>query len=417
MPISTSPASSTGTAHVCPVCGAPADINTDDDGWPIARCIDCKTPWVPLDEWNSDALVVVPPSEGPSARSLFEQSKARLAVIAKEGSPVWGELRKEVEKLAPRVESLTVTSADETEKITLAADLHAKLREVRLAAEKQHKALKRDIIDRGNAIDAAKNEIFDVVKPLEQRALEMKEFAKRKAAAETEARQQEREEILRDLVDNPETLPLAAMSEEEFMAMRDFYEGRKMAKLDAERKAAAEEADRVKRDADEREAQRLENERLRKEAAEQERERTVERQQQAAKAAEHETARKAAAAEHERTLASERATYARAVKAAEDKARLQAIADAAEAEARSIRESNDIVEAKIRRQQAAEQAARERAATAPDREKLLACATALEAAFVAVPLMTTTTGGITMIDLGKQVDELAAWVRSRAETL
>lgn len=423
MPISTSPAPSTGTALPCPVCGAPAEVASSYDegvrGPFYARCHSCDSAWVPLDEWNSDALVVVPPSEGPSARSLFEQSKARLAVIAKEGNPIWGELRREVEAIAPDAQAIVITRVDQTDAMRMARGYRLKLREIRLAAEKQHKALKRDIIDRGNAIDDAKNEIVDVVKPLEQHLLEQEEFEKRQIAAETEARQREREEILRGFVDAPETLPLAAMSEEEFLALRDFHEARFYARQDAERKAAAEEAARVKKDADEREAQRLENIRLSREAAERERALITERaeaakelQKQAAKAAEAEKARQAAEAEHERTLAAEREAARRASRAAEaaDIAKRDALEAQHVAEGELRRQKDE-----ARRQQEAEQAARARAAKAPDREKLLALAASFDD--MEVPIMSTEAGCDARGALMLKLDQLAAWVRSRAESL
>lgn len=478
---------STNTAAPCPACGAPAQMMRDeeDESAIFARCTGskCDPEWQPLDVWNGDRLAVVPQTEQPSTRQLFKQSAARLALIAKEGNPIWAKLRAEVEDQAPAAMELVVTSADEVEKMQEAHERRRKLRDIRLLAEKEHKTLKRDIIDRGNAIDAAKREIVDVVAPLEQHLMEQEKFAENAERARLEALQQEREGIMRGFIDNPETHQFAQMSEADFLAFRDFNESRFYAAQDAARKAQQEAEAAAQKDREDRAAERAENERLRKEAAEKERALEAERAathraqveaQEAARiereaifakaqkekadveakakkeraridaehaAAQAEAKRKSDAAQKlveaqlaaERKAASEAAAMERerqrkelaaaeaerekvAAAARKEQARLQAIADAAELEAKTIREAKERADSEAAEQAAAEQAARDAAAKAPDKEKLMALAERISD-MQELPTMATSAGAAVALELAQQLAELADWLRAQAEAL
>lgn len=406
----------------------------------FARCTGskCDPEWQPLDVWNGDRLAVVPQTEQPSPRQLFKQSAARLALIAKEGNPIWAKLRAEVEDQAPAAMELVVTSADEVEKMQEAHERRRKLRAIRLLAEKEHKTLKRDIIDRGNAIDAAKREIVDVVAPLEQHLMEQEKFAENAERARLEALQQEREGIMRGFIDNPETHQFAQMSEADFLAFRDFNESRFYAAQDAARKAQQEAEAAAQKDREDRAAERAENERLRKEAAEKERALAAERA--AADQQRREAFAKARAGQQavEAQLANERAEYNRSLaefqqrqrkelEAAEadrekvaaaaraEQARLQAIADAAELEAKTIRVAKERADSAAAEQAEAEQAARDAAAKAPDREKLVVLAIEIED--MDYPVMTTVAGQAVTARMAQRIAELADWLRAQAEAL
>lgn len=443
------PAKSSNTAQCCHVCGAPAALMREEDTEAVlARCSGpkCDPEWQPLEVWNSYRLAVVPQTEQRSPYILFKQSAARLALIAKEGNPVWGELRAEVEDQAPAAMELVVTSVDEVEKMQEARERRLKLREIRLLAEKEHKALKRDIIDRGNAIDAAKREIVDVVEPIEQHLLEQEQFVARQEAESRMRLQQEREDMLRPYL-SPEDLlqvsnGLATMPEPAFLHMRDGYEAAHVGKLAREKREREEAEAAAQKDREEREAQRVENERLRKEAAEKEWALAAERAASAKAVREREDQLAAELAEEARkfetrvaaankaaaaTVAAERERQRKELAAAEaarekvaaaarkEQARLQAIADAAALEAKTIREAQEAADAEARRQQEAEAAARDAAAKAPDREKLVAVALMFDQ--IALPPMATPAGMDARGALVKKLDELAAWVRSQAEAL
>lgn len=154
---------------------------------------------------------------------------------------------------------------------------------------------------------------------------------------------------------------LARMPETAFCHLRDGYGAAHVARLERAKKVAAEEAARVQREAEEREAVRLEVERLGKELS------------------------------RERKIA-------------------QAAADVREAAEAALKRQRDEAAA-----QQAEQAAASAASKAPDREKLLLVATAFDV--FALPVMATSAGMDARGALTKKLDELAAWVRSRAEGL
>lgn len=293
------PASS--VAEPCPVCGGPAEVNTDDEGWPIARCSICKGDWRTYDDWDDAKLQLVPSSEAPPLDTM----KRAEAVT------VWKSYRERMTELLPVAKDLTVTSAEEKDKMALARTTRMSLRDIRLAIEDTHKELKAEALKTGQALDKEKRELLAVIEPLEARLLQQEKFEALQLADAKMRLQQEREDMLRPYIpDQAEfleaTADLAKMPETAFYHLRDGYEAAFVAreKKAKEERLAAEEAARTAKE---------ELDRLRLEA---------------------ETSRKAlAAAETERLRVAEVARR--------EQARLQAIADAAELEARTIREEQE----------------------------------------------------------------------------
>jgi colicin import membrane protein len=249
----------------------------------------------------------------------------------------------------------------------LARQTRLALREVRLAAEKMHKALKADFLAACQEIDAAKKELSDIIEPLETRLKAQEEFAEREMAkrmAELRTRRVQALVALGVAPDNLRMQNIEVLTEEQFTDMLEDAQMARNFALAAEQARQEAEAKRLEEERQERARLKVENERLQAEAA-------------------------AAKAERERIEAEQRKEReANEQRMAFERQQAQArIDDAKEAQARRVREVEALRKAEQQKREAAErelQVAREKEAAAkraadearlkaeraPDREKL-----------------------------------------------
>lgn len=443
---------SQGTAQCCPVCGAPAALMREEDTEAVlARCSGpkCDPEWQPLEVWNSDRLAVVPMSE---SRSIDRMKRADVPAIV-------ASFLDQAGPLIEKAQALVVTDASQVDLIEEARALRLAIRDMRLAVKGKHKEVKAGLLEQTREVDKLLR-VVDRFDAAEAHLKEQEQFVARQEAEDRMRLQQEREDMLRPYIpDEAEfleaTADIAKMPETAFYHLRDGYEAAHVARLKLEREDAAQAEAAAQAERDERARIAAENERLRNEAAEKEaalvKERAkvakaaaaaeeaarkerlrlqaiadVERQKQAAAheaelAVQRKAAADAAAVERERQrkeLAEAEAEREKVAAAArKGQARLQAIADAAELEAKTIRDAQKAAEAEARRQQEAAAASRDAAAKAPDREKLLTEARTIFGLIEELHEMTSDDARDVQMEMVNRIKALSQWVIEQAEAL
>lgn len=286
-----------------------------------------------------------------------------------------------VASFAPHMTAFLETTKG-IEKIELTMPKSAKqmrlaLVKVRTATDKTRKELKEESLLRGKAIDGMAALITLKCKENESRLETIEKAEERRLAAEKEELRQKRLSELEQVTDNPLLYPVADMSENEFAELLAAQKLAKQARLEAERVAAEAEEKR-------REAERLAEIR-RQEEEKRERER----------------------------LESEIAEQRKQREAAEAQARAErAEREAAEKKRRELQDKIDAQERAETQRLAAEKEAQRKAATAPDREKLVILAAGIRNAVIpdfAHPKLSA--------EIKNQIEKLAQWIEAQAEKL
>lgn len=293
---------------------------------------------------------------------------------------------------------IVVTDAADKRGMQAARETRLALREIRIEAEKSRKILGDESLRKKQAIDKVFNGFRDALAGHEEYLQQQEDFAERIAAEQKARVKAERDAKLTELGANPAHFNAGDMSEEAFAATVAGLEAQKKAAADAAKAAA--EARRLQEieEAKERARQAEENERLKAEAAEREKaiaeERKAAGEQLRAAAAAREVAEAAARKEREKAEAA----------AAEERRKREA----AEAELRA----KEAAEAKRKKEDAA---AARKAARAPDKDKILAYATALST--VPEPTCKSEEGAEMMAEITLKVSELISFIRRNAAAL
>lgn len=334
-----------------------------------------------------------------------------------------------------RAKLIVVTNVDDKRGMRMARESRLALREIRVKVEHERKRLKEDSTRRGKAIDGMANVFKALVEPIEAYLLEQETFAERAETARKDALRSARIEALVALGADPSVYANLGETSEETWALtldaaRAAKEAREVAakqaeivRVEAERIAAEKreterlariqaEAERVARER----AAAEENARLQAEKAELEAKAAAEREKAAAEIAAVEA--KAAA---DRDAAAVEAAAAKATAdrvAAEQDAALKAARVAratAEDEAARVKAAADAERREVERRAAADLAARQAAALAPDREKLTAFAATLRA--LEIPALSTPPGKAAAAKVAEQIAKMASWVEKTAASL
>lgn len=247
----------------------------------------------------------------------------------------------EVGEMLDKYKDIKVETAEDVEQQKAAREMRLKFKKIRTGVEKTRATMKADFLRKGNAIQAVANYIREEIEPAEAYLQLQEDFIKVQEEKAIAERIKKRTEILATLGSDPAVYSLGDMSEDAFESLVTGIKDANDAKAARERaeKEAAEklEAERVAREAE----LAAENAKLKaaQEAAE-------------AKAAEERAAAQA-------LLDAERAKSEALAKAAAEKAAQEAAEQAAK-----LKAEQDALEA--------QKAAARAAATAPDKEKILA---------------------------------------------
>jgi colicin import membrane protein len=283
----------------------------------------------------------------------------------------------ETDNLIAAADSIVVTDAAQLTEMKQARETRLKLKDIRVAAEKNRKQFKEEYLKAGRAIDSIAGIIKGKIEPVEARLQEQEEFAKRIEQTRKAELRIARHQLLSPFGVDTSFYNLEEMPEATFAQLLESTRTAHGARLEATRKAEAERIAAEKARRDEQERIRKENEQLR-----------IERE-----AAEKVAREERAKVERERLAAEAKAKAER--DAIEAKARKER--EAAEAELAKERKAREALEAKARAEKeaaakkaAAEQKARLKAERAPDRDKVIQFADSLRV--VTIPTMTTPIG-------------------------
>lgn len=324
-----------------------------------------------------------------------ELMKRELSVLAPaEAEPLKAVFLKmfgQAEKWVAQAKSLNVTDASQLREMKMAREARLALREIRCNAENVRKKFKADIVLKGRAIDGIANVLKALIEPAEAHLEEQEKFAERMEAKRIADLVAVRSAELTALATDPAFYRLGDMTPDAYAQLVASIKAAAAAKIEASRKAEAEQIAREEADKAERARVVAENARLQAEAVEREKAAQIEREK-AAKAL--------AAAE---------------AKAAADR-------KAAEAEAKAERDAREKAEAQLKAQRkaadekaAAEALAFKQAAAAPDRNKILALAATVRG--IGVPDMATEPGRAARVEIVGKIEAFAKWIEGKAKAL
>lgn len=326
--------------------------------------------------------------------------------------------------------------------------MRLEMRAIRLNAEKTRKELNEDSAARTKAVNGLNHLLLYALSPIEKYLQEIEDAEEIAEKARLDALRNTRATELSKYTELPgydlSTIP-QAQYDLILLGAKTAYEAKLKAEADrieAERVAAIQRAEKEKADAAERERLRIENEKLVKaaqeaEAARKEAEAKVAAERKAAQEkvdkekAERDAAEKvriAKEAAEKKKLADEAAAKQRAIEEAARKEK-----EASQKKADEERKKREALEAEIKRREkeeadkkaaeiarieaekAAIQAAQEQALKAPDADKLRELAKVISN--ISIPVLTSKAGKTLSPKLAEQVKKFARWVNDEASKL
>lgn len=275
---------------------------------------------------------------------------------------------------ADKAQELVVTDSSQTDLMKQAREARLILKDIRVKADKVRKELKADSLRYGNTVQAVYNSIEGIISPIEEHLEKQEKFAeiqRQKQLDELRVKREAETEPYRDFL--PWGVDLARMPEEEYRKLFDMVVDQ-FAKRQAEQERINQEKiEQERKEAEERERIRLENERLRKESEAKEKE-----------------------------LAEER-------KEAEEKLRT-------EREAREKAEAEIKAKAEAERKTAEERLlAEKKAQSAPDKEKLLSLALAIED--LPLPILSTPDATLVVENVAALLNKVTNYIRASTNLL
>lgn len=327
----------------------------------------------------------------------------------------------QIEEWEHQAKELTVTDESQTAKMEMASVMRKALKKVRVGVDKKRKELNADALARTKAINCAAGIVEGLIVPLEKHLQEQETFAERAAEGRRSALREARGTAVKALGGDPSVYAdLGSLSEEEWSSALGYVQAAHNERREAARHAEAVRVEAARIEAARREeerqaaikadaervarekAQAEENARLRAEAVAREAEAKAERERVEAE-------RKA---EREKAAVEAAAREGEARKAREEAARLAAELEAKHAQEREKARKAEEAEAARLGAIAAEAA---RKAAAPDREKLLAFATALRR--LETPELSTPAGKDFAFKIAGWLSRGADWVEGLAGEL
>lgn len=304
------------------------------------------------------------------------------------------------------IQSIVITSPEETGKMKMAKEGRLTLKSMRLDAEKIVKA-KRDEVKYAMSNYVLEDKLWlkagqmmeATFKNLETKLEEKEKFAERWEAEQKEKLKAQRLEQLLPLgLQFENGFDLGSMDEQMFQSLKLGLETAKKEK-EEERKV---EAERIARDKAERECIRIENARLKKESEEKEKALAVERAKVERERRELEAVRKKEQNAAQAKLKAEREAKEKAE--AELKLKQQA-----EEKAKRDAEQKALAEAK------AKLAAEKKAQRAPDKTKIMQLANTLDA--IESPVVKSEEAQLIVNDIEDRISKLSKLIREKVETL
>lgn len=336
----------------------------------------------------------------------------------------------EADEWRTKAMAIKVTSLEDKDSMKQAGKVRLELKRIRCAAETMRKKLKERALREGRAIDGIYNVLEFGILPLEKHCEEQEKYAAKLELDRMTRLREERHAALAGL-DFSAPMDLGLLTEEAWQnVLRDAQELCELRKKRAEDEARAAE-ERARAEAEERKKQAEENERLRREAEEAKRaaaeaERKLKAEREEAEARERairEEAERKAQAERDRILKETEEAEARALaerNRLEEEALMQR--KAVEAAQQKVREAerleadrlaNEAARAEMAKREA--EAAKRKAALAPDREKLMRLSQGVLE--IEVPECVTPEGKETLRLIEARFIEMSEWIEQVVKKL
>ena len=315
---------------------------------------------------------------------------ATASTLAKQ----FGDIFRMAEEWKEKAFAIVITDAGQVDEIKAARSARLEIKALRVKAEKARKTLKEESLRRGKAIDGVANVFKFLIAPIEEHLLQQEQFVERLQAEEKAALERQRRVELEpylEVIGQSSGHNLGDLDRDQWETLLAGAKSRHAAHL-AELKAAEEE--RI------RQAEAEEKARQAKAAAEAAERARLKAEQERLQA---ELARQQAAAKKAKAVADKKLAEERA-KAAAEKAKADALEAAAQRQAEAVA-----------RQQKAEEAARQKAKQAPDRDRLHAYAETMRG--LLPPFMNTPKAKAILAEIESRRNALAAWINTQAETL
>lgn len=315
--------------------------------------------------------------------SGLEKSKAQVLL---ERFSNYFEIASDWERKAKK---LIVSDESQKTEMKMAREARLFLKEKRVDVEKTRKTLKEQSLREGQTIDAIAKILTNLIAPIEKHLEQQEKFAEIQIEKRRIILKTERENEIREYMEFvPVFSDITTLSEDDYQKLLNGAKLQYQAKIEAEQRAENERIAKEKAEAEEREQIKIENERLKKEREESERLHRIELER----------------------LAKERADAEKKEREEREAAelKLRAEKEKAEAEARMAREEAEKIErqraeelariefekrqeeARIEKDRKDAELAANKAAAAPDKEKLLQFANELTK--ITVPKMNTESG-------------------------
>lgn len=276
--------------------------------------------------------------------------------------------------LADKARDISVTDVSQVEEMTKAKEVRKALQRVRLDADEVREKLKEESLREGKAIQSVFNVIKNFVKPIEESLEEQEKFAERAEQARLDAIQVERVQTLGKYVEDISIYNLREMTEEVFNNLVEMNKNAYEAKQEEIRLAEVARIAKEEEIKAENERIRVENEKLRAEA-----EAKAKEEEQAKAIRDAEIAQEKA--RHDAEIAKER----EAREAVEKELEAKRIED--EKNKQKVAQEKHDQEMKEKAEAEAKAKVELEAKLAPDNDKLIAFANALDS--VAIPEVTT----------------------------
>ena len=350
---------------------------------------------------NENAIEVVEPD---IVTSELEKTEKQAGVDPEEGIVLRGNFSSfydEIVEWRTKAREIKSTGKPDAEDVKLARVARLGLKKVRCEVERIRVRLKEKSLCQGKAIDGIARVLRDLCEPVEEKLASVEQYAERQEAARISTLTEERVKALIAAGAEPMTIQaynLGIMDEPTFNAVLAGEKQKKADREDAVRKA---EAERVARE----QADRIAREKAEKDAAEAramaDKERKAREAVEAKARAEREAAEASARAERE-------AAEAKLAKEHEERERLERVAasNARKEEERLAAERN----AEELKRRAADKAAR-----APDRQKMMVFAQDIRN--LNLPVASTQAGKKVLGVIAEKRDAFANWIEKVAETL
>jgi len=297
---------------------------------------------------------------------------------------IWGQYSASVKSLKITADSIQVFSVNDALGMKLARTTRLELRQIRIAVEKRRKELGDGLLRETQKINGAAKAIKDAIDPIEARLLEIEEFTERERERQLSRLREERIAELAPYLTAMPPVDVALMEADSYASF--LADAKDLHDIRIKREEAAEAARQAEaaRLIEERRAVEVENARLRKDAA-------------------------TAAAE----IAKERAKYqAEAAAAAAIIAAEKAIAESEKREIAMAMEKERAVAADLHQKKLEEE---RKAASAPDRQKLIAFADKILG--LDMQIMSTEAGQAAADNVLKKCKSFANWINEQSENI